>query len=314
MAAGLDLAFGEPPDRWHPVVVGASIIRAGHERARGGSPTTQLAGGVAATTVAALAAAAAGRVTEWGVEAIPVPGLRPLALGAALKPAFALRALLAEASAIAGRLEADDLPGARRRLRTLVSRPTAELTAGLVASAACESLAENLTDSVVAPWLAFLLLGLPAAAAYRVLNTADAMYGYRGELEWLGRGAAVADDWASWLPSRLAAILLVGAARVVSGPGAAAGAWRGWREEAGRTASPNAGQTMAVMAGALGRRLEKRDAYVLGSGNPAPGPDDIRRAIRLVSAAAGLMGLTALVVAGGLPGGGRTWTAGRRSR
>lgn len=314
MAAGLDLVLGEPPDRWHPVVLGASLIRAGHERARAGSPTAQVAAGGAATAMAAMAAAALGRVAERGAEAIPVPALEPLALGAALKPSFALRALLAEASAVAGRLEADDLPGARHRLRALVSRPTAELTEGLVASAACESLAENLTDSVVAPWLAFLLLGLPGAAAYRMVNTADAMYGYRGELEWLGRAAAVADDWANWLPSRLAAVLLVGAAGLVSGPSAAAGAWRGWREDAGRTASPNAGQTMSAMAGALGRRLEKRDAYVLGSGRPAPGPDDIRRAIRLVSAAAGLMGAAAMLLAACPPGGVDAPTSGRQRR
>ena len=150
---------------------------------------------------------------------------------------------------------------------------------------------------MVAPWLAFLLLGLPAAAAYRVVNTADAMYGYRGELAWLGRGAALADDWANWLPARLAAVLLVGAAGLIAGPQAGVRAWHGWQQEAERTASPNAGQTMAAMAGALGRRLEKRDAYVLGDGYPDPEAADIRRAIRLVGAAAGLMGLVALALA-----------------
>jgi adenosylcobinamide-phosphate synthase len=119
------------------------------------------------------------------------------------------------------------------------------------------------------------------------------MYGYRGELEWLGKPAARADDVLSWLPSRAAALALVLAALAVEGPAAARRAQATWRSDAGRTASPNAGRPMAAMAGALGRRLEKAGHYVLGAEFPEPGPADVRRAARLVEAAAALAGLAA---------------------
>src|SRR5262249_58377125 len=70
----------------------------------------------------------------------------------------------------------------------LVSRDTSELDEARVAAAAVESVAENASDAVVAPWLFYLAGGLPAALAYRVANTADAMLGYRDvEREWLGK-------------------------------------------------------------------------------------------------------------------------------
>jgi adenosylcobinamide-phosphate synthase len=288
-AVALDLVLGEPPTRVHPVGAMGWCLRAGHERLRRGGPGLQVAGGALVTAATAGAAGAAAWAVNRGTAALPTRCLRLVAAGAALKPTFALRALAAEGCGVAAALEGGDLEGARRRLTSLVSRPTGGLSAALVASAACESLAENLTDSVVAPWLAHLLLGPPGATAYRVVNTADAMYGYRGELTWLGRGAAVSDDLANLVPARVAAALLVGAAALTSGPGAARAALRCWRRDAGSTRSPNAGQTMAAMAGALGRRLEKPGEYVLGREMPDTGADDVRRATRLVVAAAALL-------------------------
>ena len=100
-----------------------------------------------------------------------------------------------------------DLAGARRAVGYhLVSRPTDELDAGKVASATIESVAENLTDSLVAPALFFLVGGLAGAAVYRAVNTADAMIGYRdGALEYFGKLAARLDDILNLIPARLAA-------------------------------------------------------------------------------------------------------------
>jgi adenosylcobinamide-phosphate synthase len=169
----------------------------------------------------------------------------------------------------------------------------AGLDAGQCASAAIESLAENVADSVAAPLLAYAAFGLPGAAAYRVVNTADAMFGYRGETEWLGKAAARLDDLLNWVPSRLSALALTGAAVVL---GDARGAWRTRRREARRTASPNAGHPMAAMAGALGRRLEKPGHHVLGDGLPEPGPADVRAAVRLAGAASTLLAVGALAL------------------
>src|SRR5205823_12487301 len=122
-----------------------------------------------------------------------------------------------EGVGVASSLERDHLPITRARLRALVSRPTDALDRPLLASAAIESMAENLADSVVAPLLYYVVLGLPGAVLYRVVYTADAPSGYRGENEWLGKAAARADDALSWLPSRVSAAALVGAAGLVRG-------------------------------------------------------------------------------------------------
>jgi adenosylcobinamide-phosphate synthase len=129
-----------------------------------------------------------------------------------------------------------------------------------------ESLAENTSDSGVAPLFYYAVFGLPGAVAYRAINTLDAMLGYRGEMEYLGQAAARLDDLANLIPARLTAGLLL-----------VAGALDGSRlhdgirillRDGGRTASPNAGRPMAAMAGLLGVVLTKPGHYRLG--------DDIR--------------------------------------
>jgi adenosylcobinamide-phosphate synthase len=199
-----------------------------------------------------------------------------------LKSTFAVRGLLDAAELVRGPLQMGHLSEARAALHALVSRDTSRLTEGLVAAAAIESLAGNSTDSALAPWLAYAVLGLPGAAAYRALNTLDSMIGYRGWYEYLGKAAARADDAANLLPARLAASLI--AASAWFGAGSTAEALRKAFAYHSRTASPNAGWTMAAMAGALGVTLEKAGAYRLGDG-PPPLPADIRRAQRIVAAA-----------------------------
>jgi adenosylcobinamide-phosphate synthase len=176
----------------------------------------------------------------------------------------------------------------------LVSRPTDGLDAPAVASAAIESLAENLTDGLVAPVCFYVVgallggtgAGLALAWAYRAVNTADAMIGYRrDELEYLGRATARTDDALNYVPARLAAATIVAGAWLARR--SRAGAARVWRRDGARTESPNAGQTMAAMAGALGVTLEKPGHYRLGDG-PPPDPDAIDRAMGVARWAAAL--------------------------
>jgi adenosylcobinamide-phosphate synthase len=276
----IDLRLGEPPNRFHPVVGIGQALSFGHERFRKAPRKLQLVGGVATVGAVTLGAALIGRRIERHFPA--------LLAALALKPTFSLRSLICQGLAVAEALESEDLPGARLTLRSLVSRPTENLGPELIAAAAIESLAENLSDSVVAPWLAYSTFGLAGAAAYRAINTADAMYGYRGDLEWLGKSAARTDDVVNWLPSRLTCLLLVAAAAVAQGPRAGRSAFECWRSDAAKTASPNAGGPMATMAGALRRRLEKPGHYVLGDRFPDPDANDIRRAARLVEAASAI--------------------------
>lgn len=211
----------------------------------------------------------------------------------ALASLFSLRGLAAAARRVADALARGDLAGARALVgRHLVSRPTAALGAGQVASATVESVAENLTDSVVAPLAFYLAFGLAGAAVYRAVNTADAMVGYReGALEHFGKAAARLDDVLSFLPARLAGYAIVAGAL---GAGAsAARALAVMRRDRAATASPNAGWTMAAMAGALGVTLEKSGAYRLGDGAP-PVAADIARALRVLFTATALSLVTLL--------------------
>jgi adenosylcobinamide-phosphate synthase len=282
----LDVASGEPPNRLHPVVGIGRALAFGHDRFRRAPRHLQLAAGAGTVAAVTLGAAIAGRKLE---RHLPAP-----LLAFAVKPTFSLRPLIREGMGVAEALERDDVTAARLKLRALVSRETGDLGPSMLAAAAIESLAENLSDSVVAPWLAYAGFGLAGAAAYRAINTADAMYGYRGELEWLGKPAARADDAVNWLPSRVTCASLVAAATLTRGPGAGRRAFECWRSDGSGTASPNAGGPMAAMAGALGRRLEKSGHYVLGGDFPEPEPRDIRRAARLVETASALTGMVVL--------------------
>ncbi len=208
---------------------------------------------------------------------------------------LSLRGLVSAAREVASHLSRADLVAARRSVGYhLVSRPTAELDTGRVASATVESAAENLTDSLVAPALFFLAGGLAGAAIYRVVNTADAMFGYRaGPLEYFGKIAARLDDLLNVIPARLAGLSLVAGAALVAERGR--GALACLRRDRCRTASPNAGWTMSAMAGALGVALEKPGAYRLGAGD-LPVAADIERSLRVLGAAV-VVSLVVLIAA-----------------
>ena len=295
LALGLDLAIGEPPALLHPVVAMGTLIAAAERQAEGRGAPVQLALGTAIAVGGALAAAAGGVVAEHLLRPLP-PLPRLLGRALLLKSTFALRDLLVAGEQVAAALRAGDLPAARLALRALVSRDTRGLDAPLVAAAAIESLAENLSDSFVAPLLWYAVLGLPGALAYRFLNTCDAMLGYRGRYEYLGKAPARLDDLANWLPARLTALLLALAAPLVGCP--TRRTWATARRDHHRTRSPNAGWPMSAMAGALGVQLEKRGEYLLGDGAP-PTVRAIDRALALCRVAAGLFAAAlALVMAG----------------
>ncbi|MBI3761391.1 MAG: cobalamin biosynthesis protein CobD, partial [Chloroflexi bacterium] len=213
-----------------------------------------------------------------------------------LKTTFSLRRLLGAGREAERALEAGDLPEARRTVSWhLVSRDTRALEAGHVASAAVESLAENLTDSFVAPLLAFLIGGLPLAWAYRFVNTADAMIGYHTEqYEYLGKFAARLDDVLNWIPARLAGLLIALGAPFTQG--SARRAWQTMLGQHDRTASPNAGWPMSAMAGAVGVRLEKIGCYRLEGGADLPTPATLARARQLILCASLLWGIACLLL------------------
>jgi adenosylcobinamide-phosphate synthase len=269
-------------------------ISAGERRlGRGGPIQLLLAGGGLTVAVAGVAAVLAWLVVR-GVHPLGPAGLVLEAI--ALKTMLSVRDLGGAARAVAAALEHGRLDEARRAVRWhLVSRPTAALDEGHVASAAVESVAENLTDSCLGPLLFYVLFGLPGAVAYRAINTADAMIGYReGAREYFGKVAARLDDLLNLVPARLAALALVVAASLAGADSMQA--WAMMRRDHRRTASPNAGWTMAAMAGALRVRLVKPHHYTLGEG-PLPGVTEIELGVRIMRWAA-LLGTAVLALLG----------------
>ena len=291
-AIAFDLLLGEPPARLHPVVwIGRfqSTLR----RFAPATPARAFAFGL----LMALAGPLVFGLGSWWALSLLAVAAFPLRIIVAiflLKSAFAARALAAAAGAVHAPLGRGDLTAARAGLRSLVSRDTADLDAGEIAGAAIESVAENASDSVVAPLFYYVVGGVPAALAYRAVNTLDAMIGYRGPTEWLGKAAARLDDAANFIPARLTALLL--AAASWAGGGSPLRALALWLRDGRKTESPNAGRPMATMAGALGVELSKRGAYVLGAGLRAPDAGDIQRAVRIFGVAVGVAAAVAIAV------------------
>ena len=285
LALVFDQVLGDPPNRWHPVAWMGSTIAFWRQYAptggRVGGKTGPFLYGLLTILISAFGAGLIGRVIEWGLRCLPAVVAIPLE-ALVLKMTFSLSGLVGAAWAVEEPLARGDLDEARRMVGWhLVSRDTSELTEAQIAEAAIESVAENASDGVVAPLLYYATGGLPAALAYRFLNTADAMWGYRdAEREWLGKSAARLDDIANLIPARVTAGLLVVAARIVGED--AASALYIWRRDAWQTASPNAGHPMSAMAGALGVTLGKEGHYALGADAPAPDAGHIRRSIPLL--------------------------------
>lgn len=290
----LDALFGEPPLTLHPVVWMGTMIRRGRAWALRAGRAGQLARGalVAIVVPSASAAVAFGLVRA----AAPIPAVQILVTAVLLKPMFAVRALRDAAFRVRDALDAGDLASARSALSSLCSRDASDLGERDLVAATIESLAENASDSVVAPLIFFGLLGLPGATFYRAANTIDAMMGYHGDLEWAGKVGARLDDMLNFVPARITALFLV-----VSGATLGADARRGiaiWRRDARRTESPNAGRPMAAMAGLLGVRLTKPGCYALGDDTRPLETADITRAWSVVRrASAGAAALLATLPA-----------------
>ncbi len=207
--------------------------------------------------------------------------------------ALAVKNLRDEALRVQNALENESLDAARKAVSRIVGRDTAQLSAEGVARAAVETVAENFSDGVIAPLFYMLLGGAPLALCYKAVNTMDSMVGYKNaRCLHFGRAPAKLDDAANYIPARLAALLLIAAARIMGED--AASALRIWRRDRRKHESPNSAQCEAAMAGALGLRLcgpatyfgVRHDKPWIGDQRRAIVPGDIRRACRLEYAGA----------------------------
>ncbi len=283
LSVAIDLILGDPPNRFHPVAWIGSGLMAARRRLPKTGRLIPLIAGAGLMAVGVGGAVGLGRLIDRGLAEIPQP-IALVAEAIALKSLFSIRGLVLAARSVAETLRRGDLIKARELAAWhLVGRSTAELDGPRVAAATIESVAENASDSVVAPLLFYALAGLPGALAYRVINTADSVLGHRDpDREWLGKVPARLDDLANLAPSRLTALSFLLAAPSVGGRPARA--FRIWWRDRGATASPNAGQPMSAVAGVLGVELEKVGFYRLGAGLRPPGVADIDRSVRLFRA------------------------------
>jgi adenosylcobinamide-phosphate synthase len=284
LAAGvaLDALLGDPR-RFHPVAAFGRAAAALESRDYADSRLRGAAHAAACVLAVAVPAALLHRRTRgW-------PPSEAVAAALAVWAVTGARSLHHEAERAMVALARNDPPAARRVLPSLCGRDPAGLDATQITRAVIESVAENTSDALVAPLLWGAVGGLPGLAAYRAVNTLDAMVGYRSP-RYLRYGWASArlDDVANWVPARVTAALTVACAAVTGPVHASASALRAVLRDGSRHPSPNAGQCEAAFAGALGLRLGGTNVYggvaevrpELGEGR-APEPDDIRRAIRL---------------------------------
>ena len=264
----LDALFGDPAWLPHPVVYMGKAISKLETFLRPRLPKTpqgELLGGAIVAFCLPVGTFLLTGLVCWGAAR-----LHPL-LGLAVQmfwcgQALAARGLVQESTNVYIELKKPDLPGARKAVSRIVGRDTAELTAEGVTKAAVETVAENASDGVIAPLLYMLIGGAPLALTYKAINTMDSMLGYKNEKYlYFGRVPAKLDDVANYIPSRLAALLWVAAAAFTHND--AKGAWKIWRRDRRRHASPNSAQTESACAGALGVQLAG-PAYYFGQYYP----------------------------------------------
>lgn len=293
LALAWDAFLGEPPEPVHPVVGMGRAVDAASRRGMDGTAREQTARGALLAGALPLAAFSAGTVAIKSLRSL---GAIPAMIGGAflLKTTFAVSGMRRAGNRVSESLADGDLPAARSAVGKIVSRDVSDLDESGVASAAVGSIAENVTDSAIGPLLAFALLGVPGALAYRAVSTMDSMIGYRDHRRHFGRAAARLDDIVNWIPARIGGASVV-AASAASGMDSRA-AWRTMIDEHSRTQSPNGGWPIGAAAGALGVEIEKVGYYRLGPPGERPERSDIDRSLRLFTGAAAVGVLMAVIV------------------
>ncbi len=210
---------------------------------------------------------------------------------------LAARSLQTESMKVCSALKEGDIEKARKAVSMIVGRDTAVLDRDGIARAAVETVAENTSDGVIAPFLFMALFGPAGGFFYKAVNTMDSMVGYKNETYLLfGRAAAKLDDAVNWLPARLSGMLLAAAAWLLPGMDGK-NAWRIFKRDRFNHASPNSAQGEAACAGALHLRLAG-DAWYFGTLYKKPyigdddrpiRPDDIKGVCSLMFGAQGLL-------------------------
>ena len=174
---------------------------------------------------------------------------------------LAIKSLKDESMKVYDRLQHGTLEDARHAVSMIVGRDTQNLTEEGVVKAAVETVAENTSDGVIAPMLYTALGGPVLGFLYKAVNTMDSMIGYKNDRYlYFGRAAAKLDDVVNFVPARISACLMVAATTFLK-DGNPRRAWKIYRRDSRKHASPNSAQTESVCAGALGIQLAGDASY-----------------------------------------------------
>lgn len=174
---------------------------------------------------------------------------------------LAIKSLKDESMKVYDQLQHGTLENARHAVSMIVGRNTQNLTEEDITKAAVETVAENTSDGVIAPMLYTALGGPVLGFLYKAVNTMDSMIGYKNDRYlYFGRAAAKLDDAVNFIPARISACLMVAAAVFLKGADQNR-AWKIYRRDSRKHASPNSAQTESVCAGALGIQLAGDASY-----------------------------------------------------
>ena len=275
----LDFILGDPEGLWHPVQGIGSVISFLEKSIRKVFPKTRTGERIGGALLVVLTLALS----------VSVPGILLLAAGR-ISPVLlflaevlftwqmlAVKSLRKESCRVYDALEQEGLPAGRKAVSRIVGRDTERLTEDGVIKAAVETVAENTSDGVVAPLFYLFLAGPLGGFFYKAVNTMDSMVGYQNErYQYFGTAAARLDDVMNWIPARLSALFMMVSALPCGY--SVREAWRIYRRDRRNHKSPNAAQTEAVMAGALGIRLAG-DAWYFGKRYPKPFIGDASRPV-----------------------------------
>ena len=275
----LDFILGDPEGLWHPVQGIGSVISFLEKSIRKVFPKTRTGERIGGALLVVLTLAVS----------VSVPGILLLAAGR-ISPVLlflaevlftwqmlAVKSLRKESCRVYDALEQEGLPAGRKAVSRIVGRDTERLTEDGVIKAAVETVAENTSDGVVAPLFYLFLAGPLGGFFYKAVNTMDSMVGYQNErYQYFGTAAARLDDVMNWIPARLSALFMVLSALPCGY--SVREAWRIYQRDRRNHKSPNAAQSEAVMAGALGIRLAG-DAWYFGKRYPKPFIGDASRPV-----------------------------------
>ena len=290
----LDLIFGDPERLPHPIVWFGKMISWGEHRLNRGQHR------MAKGAVMSVAYILLMFFVLWGlIRLVPNAILWCVLNTIIIFYCLAGTTLIREVRNVFLALD-ESLEAGRKQVARIVGRDTSELTAQEVRTAALETLAENLSDGVIAPLLWLAVLGVPGIVAHKMVNTLDSMIGYRTErYKDFGCWAARIDDIANYIPARLTAVLMVIASGKLS---LLKFVWRNGRKHA----SPNSGYPEAALAGALDCRFggphyyfgELFDKPFIGENERDLTTADMLKAVRINRIAEVMMIALVIVVVG----------------